>query len=140
LALPRFLLRLPYGKDTNPVDGFDFEEMPGEPVHAEYLWGNPAFACALALGQLFEQQGSLQPVPAFLRLSGMPLHTFHLDGETRTRPCTEVLLSDHDCQTLLAEGVLPLAAVKGSDSIAFPRMQSIADPSALLAGFPTVNW
>jgi type VI secretion system protein ImpC len=140
LALPRFLLRLPYGKGTTPVEGFDFEEMTGEPVHSEYLWGNPAFACALVLGQLFEQQGSLQEVPGFLRLGGLPLHTFELDGETRARPCTEVLLSDHDCQTLLEEGVLPVVAVKSSDEVVFPKMQSIADPAAGLAGFEMAGW
>ena len=140
LALPRFLLRLPYGKDTEPVASFDFEEMPGEPVHTNYLWGNPVFACALVLGQLFEQQGSLLRVPGFLRLGGMPLHTFQSNGETTTRPCTEVLLSDHDCHALLQEGVLPLAAVKSSDAIVFPSMQSVADPPASLAGFHSVTW
>src|ERR1039458_4517384 len=45
LAMPRFLLRLPYGKKTDPLECFDFEEMPGVPNHQEYLWGNPAFAC-----------------------------------------------------------------------------------------------
>ncbi len=28
LALPRFLLRLPYGKKTSPLESFDFEEFP----------------------------------------------------------------------------------------------------------------
>ena len=140
LALPRFLLRLPYGKDTEPVASFDFEEMPGEPVHSHYLWGNPVFACVLVLGQLFEQQGTLLRVPGFLRLGGMPLHTFQSKGEAITRPCTEVLLSDHDCQALLEEGVLPLAAVKSSDAIMFPSMQSVADPPASLAGFHSVIW
>src|SRR5204862_2823973 len=31
LAAPRVLLRLPYGKDTESIDRFDFEEMPGGP-------------------------------------------------------------------------------------------------------------
>jgi type VI secretion system protein ImpC len=140
LALPRFLLRLPYGKDTAPVDSFDFEEMPGEPAHSDYLWGNPAFACALALGQVFEQQGAGMRIPANLRVGDMPLHIFQSNGETSARPCTEVLLSEHDCETLLADGVLPVAAVKLTDAIVFPRMQSIADPTALLAGFEAVTW
>src|SRR5271156_5223261 len=33
LVLPRFLLRLPYGKATDAVERFDFEEMPGVPTH-----------------------------------------------------------------------------------------------------------
>ena len=33
LALPRILLRLPHGKDTTPVDSFDFEEVPDGSAH-----------------------------------------------------------------------------------------------------------
>src|SRR5208282_1891901 len=36
LALPRFLLRLPYGKKTSPIESFEFEEFPETPVHEEY--------------------------------------------------------------------------------------------------------
>ena len=108
LALPRFLLRPPYGKKTAPVEEFDFEEMPGDPVHAHYLWGNPAFACGLALAS------------NAARLGGMPL------------PTTEVLLSERDCQSLVEQGALPVAAVAGSDEIAFPRLQSI--------GFQSLSW
>jgi type VI secretion system protein ImpC len=139
LALPRFLLRLPYGRHTVPLEAFDFEEMPGEPIHTSYLWGNPAFACALVLSELSARQGSFARVPANLRLSGMPLHVFRSDGETRTRPCTEVLLTEDDCQTLLRNGVLPLAATQSSDEIVFPLMRSIADPPAALAGFPAAS-
>ena len=120
LALPRFLLRPPYGKETVPVESFNFEEMPGAPVHRHYLWCNPSFACALAIGS--EEQGGC------LRIGRRPL------------PATEVLLSGGDCQALLDEGLLPLAAVKGSDEIAFPRVQSIANPPAILAGFQSVSW
>jgi type VI secretion system protein ImpC len=134
LALPRFLLRLPYGKETVPVDGFEFEETKGEPAHREYLWGNPAFACALALGRLYEQQNSLAPIPAYLRLNDLPMHIVEVAGTTQARPCTEVLLSDNDCQALLDEGVLPVAAVKGTDSVVFPRIRSIAQGAGELAG------
>jgi type VI secretion system protein ImpC len=41
LALPRFLLRLPFGKDTTGFDAFAFEEMPAGSAHESYLWGNP---------------------------------------------------------------------------------------------------
>ena len=46
LALPRFLLRLPYGEDTDPTERFEFEEMTSDLNHEDYLWGNPCFACA----------------------------------------------------------------------------------------------
>ena len=38
LILPRFLLRLPYGKETASTERFDFEEMPDvPPEHQDYL-------------------------------------------------------------------------------------------------------
>src|SRR5260370_36828504 len=50
LALPRFLLRLPYGAQSSPIDAFPFEEMPpAAPVHSHFLWGNPALACLALL-------------------------------------------------------------------------------------------
>ncbi len=47
LALPRFLLRLPYGAKTDKIEAFSFEEMPGvldgsPPRRVDYLWGHPA--------------------------------------------------------------------------------------------------
>src|SRR5258708_4637487 len=57
LALPGFLLRLPYGKETSPTERIVFEEMPGEPKHREYLWGNPAVACAALIAEAFSASG-----------------------------------------------------------------------------------
>ena len=57
LVWPRFLLRLPYGKGTDPISAFDYEEMPPDPQHDGYLWGNPALLCACMLGQAFGQTG-----------------------------------------------------------------------------------
>src|SRR6476646_5312442 len=47
LALPRMLLRLPYGKSSDPVESFPFEELAPRREHESYLWGNGALACAL---------------------------------------------------------------------------------------------
>ena len=51
LAMPRILLRLPYGRATSEIDSFEFEEMPIPPVHEAYLWGSPAVACVCLLGR-----------------------------------------------------------------------------------------
>src|SRR5205823_5661158 len=42
LACPRFLLRLPYGAKTEPVDCFDFEEFTPKTGLRGMLWGHPA--------------------------------------------------------------------------------------------------
>ena len=57
LLVPRFLLRLPYGQNTDPIDEFPFEEWDGHETPRPYLWGNPALVAACLLGQSFNQFG-----------------------------------------------------------------------------------
>jgi len=40
LAPPRVLLRSPYGKSTDPIESFAFEELGAQREHESYLWGN----------------------------------------------------------------------------------------------------
>ncbi len=134
LALPRFLLRLPYGRETVPAERFAFEEMPGTPEHGKYLWGNPAFICAHLLGTSFSEM-RWEFRPGFHReIQGLPLHVFHAEGASRTQPCAEMLLTETDCNELLDEGLMPLASVKDRDSVRLVRFQSVADPAAGLSG------
>ena len=46
LCLPHILMRLPYGRDTTPVEAFNFEEDVDGTDHKKYLWGNAAYAFA----------------------------------------------------------------------------------------------
>jgi len=133
LALPRFLLRLPYGKDTSPAEQLDFEEMP-ESVHAHYLWGNPACFCACVLGLAFRSDG-WQMRPALHReIGGLPQHIYRADGESVAKPCAEVLMTDTDAEFIVSNGFMPLASMKDQDSVLLVRLQSIADPPASLYG------
>jgi len=118
LAMPRVLLRLPYGKDTVSVESFAFEEMVDKPVHGEYLWGNPAFAVA----QLIAESN--------LELPGLPVHVY--DGEAK--PCAEVLLGERDLDWIMEQGYMAIASIKGHDSARLIRLQSIAQPPGRLAG------
>lgn len=133
LALPRFLLRLPYGKSTSAAESFHFEEMSGS-VHHEYLWGNPAFCCAYLIGQSFRSHGwDLRP-GTHRQMSGLPLHTYTSDGQTVNKPCAEMLLSEKDADLLMELGYMPLASMKDKDAVMLVRFQSIAEPLAPLAG------
>jgi type VI secretion system protein ImpC len=133
LALPRFLLRLPYGKDTSPAEQFAFEEMP-ESVHADYLWGNPAFFCACVLGLAFRGDGWEMRPARHREIGGLPQHIYRADGESVAKPCAEVLLSDTAAEFILGNGFMPLASMKDQDSVLLVRLQSIADPPAPLSG------
>src|SRR5260370_27250159 len=93
LALPGFLLRLPYGKATSATERFPLEELTGEPKHQEYLWGNPAFACACLIAEAFSESGwDMRPGDA-LDISGLPAHVYKKDGEAVMKPCAEVLMT-----------------------------------------------
>jgi type VI secretion system protein ImpC len=128
------LLRLPYGSETDPIERFDFEEMPGDPVHGDYLWGNPALGCAYLLAQTCSGQGS-GPIPgAILEIDGLPLHVYKEQGETRLKPCAEVLLSERAMEKILDKGLMPLLSIKNKDAVRLARFQSLADPATSLAG------
>jgi len=132
LAVPRFLLRLPYGKATSPVEGFAFEEMP-ESVHAAYLWGNPAFCCGLVIGAAFRSDGWQLRAGQHRQIESLPQHIYRADGESVAKPCAEVLLTEADADFLLENGFMPLASMKDQDSALLVRLQSIALPLAPLS-------
>jgi type VI secretion system protein ImpC len=134
LALPRFLLRLPYGPTTDPVESFSFEEMPDTPVHEDYLWGNPAFACALLLAQSFSQDGWRMRPGTDSELEGLPLHVYQQDGDSELKPCAEALLTERAAGKMLGNGLMPLVWLKGQDAVRLVRFQSVAEPLSALAG------
>lgn len=132
LALPRLLLRLPYGSDTDPLDRFVFEEQEEAPQHEHYLWGNPIFACCCLLGHNFLHQGCFQPA-TLLDIEDLPLHIVNTGGERSALPCAEYLLTLQAAEALLEAGLMPLLSFKEQDRIRLARVQSIAQPLAPLA-------
>jgi len=134
LALPRFLLRLPYGKETSPLESFDFEEFPELPGHEDYLWGNPAFLVALLLGQSFSESGWEMHPGTVTEIDRLPLHVYRRDGESEPKPCAEVLLTEDAVERMIEEGLIPLVSFKNRDSVRLARFQSVAAPLRPLAG------
>lgn len=134
LALPRFLLRLPYGEKTSALESFDFEEMPGTPLHEDYLWGNAAFACGLLLAQSFSAYGWQVRPGVISDIDGLPLHVYERDGEPELKPCAEALLTEDAAERILENGLMPLVAFKGRDLVRLVRFQSISEPPRSLAG------
>jgi type VI secretion system protein ImpC len=134
LALPRFLLRLPYGSSTSEIESFAFEEMPATPEHQRYLWGHPAAACACLLAETFSRHGwSMRPGEVDT-IEGLPLHVYQADGESQLKPCAEVLLTEDASTLLLERGFIPLVSIKGVDRVRVLRFQSVAEPLAALHG------
>ncbi len=134
LALPRFLLRLPYGADTVPTETFEFEEMEEIPKHEQYLWGNPSFACVCLLAQTFSESGWDIRHGIIQDIEDLPLHVYEEQGESLTKPCAEVVLTERAAEKILDKGIMPLLSFKNQDKIRVARFQSLADPPTYLAG------
>lgn len=134
LALPRFLLRTPYGEGGYSTDLPGFEELPANPEHEHLLWGPAAAACACLLGEAFERQGwQLRPGAGGL-LDRLPVWHAGKGADREALPGAEAWLSDAATEKLLERGLTPLVSIKGRDAIAVARLESIADPPRPLRG------
>jgi type VI secretion system protein ImpC len=134
LVAPRFLLRLPYGKDGEPIDRFDFQELTDPLDHEGHLWGNGAFLCACLLGGAFRESGWPLSESLASEIGGLPMHVVGSGSRKKVIPCGEAYLTDRAMETLLARGLAPLLSVKGRDSVMLPRLMSIARPASPLEG------
>jgi len=134
LALPRFLIRLPYGKETESTELFDFDEIPDTTAHEDYLWANPAFAAVLLLAQTFTEQGWEFRPGTLQDITGLPIHIYTLEGESRTKPCAEVLMTQTSAEEMMVKGFMPLVSLKDQPVIRLVRFQSLTDPPSALAG------
>ncbi len=130
LTMPRFLLRVPYGRDTNPVKAFDYQENVSK-EHQHYLWGNTSFAFATRLSDSFAKfrwcPNIIGP-QAGGAVEDLPLHHFESMGEIETKIPTEVLISDRREYELAEEGFIALTMRKGSDNAAFFSANSVQKP------------
>jgi type VI secretion system protein ImpC len=133
LAAPRFLLRLPYGREASPLERFEFEEIPAA-GHEDYLWGNPAHAAACLLGQTFSETGWNMEGRLYRDLADLPVHLYDDDGQPRMKPCAEAILLDRAVERILDFGIMPLQSFADRGAIRLVRPQSLADPPAALAG------
>jgi type VI secretion system protein ImpC len=134
LVLPRFLLRLPYGRQSDPVDGFHYGELTDPPRHEDFLWANGTFVIGCLLGEAFCRWGWKLRPDAHRQLGDLPLHTREVAGRVRVTPCAEAWLDDRAAQALLSRGLMPLQSVKNRDEVLLSRFQSIAAGSIDLAG------
>jgi type VI secretion system protein ImpC len=132
LTMPRVLMRLPYGKDTKPVDDFNYEEGVDGTDHSKYLWGNAAYALGARLTQAFAQYGwcaSIRGVEGGGLVEGLPTHTFRTDeGDVALKCPTEVAITDRREKELADQGLIPLVHCKGTDYAAFFSVQSSNKP------------
>ena len=128
MVLPHMLGRLPYGRDTVPLEEFNFEEDVDGSDHSKYLWSNAAYAFATRLTDAFAKYGwlaAIRGVEGGGLVEGLPTHTFRTDdGEIALKCPTEVAITDRNEKLLSDLGFISLVHCKNTDYAAFFGGQS----------------
>lgn len=127
---PRFLLRHPYGKRSDPISSFAFEEFTMADGLGALLWGHPAL---LALTVLAGQGGKPN-------VDDLPFHHFvDADGDSTALPCTERFISTAVATEMARYGIKALMAHKGEPLVQLTGPDTVAGtftPPAAAASKP----
>jgi type VI secretion system protein ImpC len=125
-------MRVPYGRETKSVDGFNYEEAVDGMTHEKYLWGNASFTLGARISQAFSRYGwcaAIRGVEGGGLVEGLPVHTFYTDsGDVAMKCPTETIITDRREKELADLGFAPLVHCKGTDYAAFFSVQSCQKP------------
>ncbi len=143
LTLPHILMREPYGRDTVPVEAFDFEEDVDGTDHSKYLWGNAAYALGTRITDAFAKYhwtAAIRGVEGGGLVEGLPVHTFRTDeGDVALKCPTEIAITDRREKELADLGFVPLVHCKGTDYAAFFSTQTTNKPKKYDTDFANAN-
>ena len=134
LTMPRVLARLPYGKDTKPIEAFNFEEVKvvGGPKHDDYCWMNAAYAMGAVLTRSYAEYGwctSIRGAEGGGKVEGLHSHVFVSDDGDMDQKCpTEIGITDRREAELSKLGFLPLCHYKSTDYAVFFGAQTTQKP------------
>lgn len=143
LTVPRMLLREPYGRDTVPVEAFDYDEKVDGTNHNNYLWGNAAWALGARVTQSFAKHGwcaTIRGVEGGGLVEGLPVHNFQTESGDIAMKCpTETPVTDRREKELADQGFAPLVHCKGTPKAAFFSVQSAQKPKVYDSDSATAN-
>ena len=139
LTMPRALARLPYGKNTKPIDEFEYEEVAldkqGKSIsvdHDNYCWMNTAYVMGTKLTNAFSEYGwctAIRGAEGGGKVEGLPAHIFQADDGDMDLKCpTEVAITDRREKELSDLGFLPLCHYKNTDYAVFFGGQTTQKP------------
>lgn len=132
LLMPRVLMRAPYGKNSWPIDEFDYEETVDGETNDKFCWGNPAFVMAERITHafaLYQWTAAIRGVEGGGLVEGLPTYTFKTNrGDSELKCPTEVVITDRREKELSDLGFLALCHCKGTDYAAFFGSQSTQKP------------
>lgn len=133
LSPMRMLARLPFGSATESIESFSFEEFIDGYSHHSYVWMNPCFGLILLLAKSYRLSGWDMADNFRNELDNLPLHYFSNNGETVTKACAEIVLTESALEKVLEQGLIPIVSYRDSDKVRVARFQSISNSSHKLA-------
>ena len=126
LLSPRFMLRHPYGKRSDPISIFDFEEFTAADGLRGMLWGHPAIVAACLLAA---------PTGKTLSIGDLPFYFFtDADGDQVALPCTERLINADTAARLRQYGIGALMAHKGQPELRVFGLDTMSGAGLALQG------
>ena len=132
LTLPHVLARAPYGKNTNPVDGLDYEESVDGTDNRKFCWMSAAWAMSLRICEACNMHGwptAIRGVDNGGMVRGLPYYTFKTtDGDIALKCPTEVAITDRREKELSDQGLIALVHCKNRDYAAFFGSQTNHTP------------
>ena len=127
------MLRNPYGKKSDPIDRFTFEEFTPQYGLKGMLWGNGSMLAGILLAQTFTKQSlKKMNLGSILSLGDMPYYFYtDKDGDQVALPCTERLLNVRTAGEVSTAGFIPVLSVLNRNEVKLGGFHSIpARPSA----------
>ncbi|MEM7358184.1 MAG: type VI secretion system contractile sheath large subunit [Pseudomonadota bacterium] len=132
LTLPRVLMRLPYHREKNPVEGIIYDEEIDGTSASSFLWTGSAFALAQRITNAFSLYGwtaAIRGVEGGGLIEGLPAYTFTTaQGDIALTCPTEVAITDRREKELNDLGFMAICHCKGTDKAAFFGGQSTNQP------------
>lgn len=113
---PRFLLRHPYGRRSDPISSFAFEEFSREAGLRGMLWGHPALLALAVLAQPGAQ----------LVIDDLPFHHYVDEhGDSVALPCTDRLIGVNVATALRGYGINAVMAHKGEAMVKLAGLEAV---------------
>jgi type VI secretion system protein ImpC len=132
LTLPRFLVRLPYGPDTNPVRAFNYTEDVRTGGSRSFLWANAAFAFAVNLVRSFVRNGwclQIRGPQAGGLIPDLPVNLYDLDTGHLGKIATDALIPETREFEFAELGLIALSYTSNHDYACFYSAHSTQKPT-----------
>src|SRR3989338_7396066 len=143
LVLPRVMMRMPYGPDTNPVEGMSYQEDIGLAETKKICWGSAAYVLAERMTNafsLYKWTAAISGVEGGGIVEGLPAYTFKTpDGDIALKCPTEVVITDRREKELSDNGFIALCHCKGTYYAAFFGGQTSQKPKKYNLDDATAN-